>query len=182
MKEICNCEKCKPLHEWVGHPVPSGTCKVCGESHGVDMVINYCSDCLPTVLPKSGSAELPKYGMSEYQARVAESAKQHGLYDVPIANRMLHLTSELGEVAKEIIRLEGVRIEDGPRDIRLRLIGYELSDMVWNIAVAADYLGIDLASAMEAKCEQLDRRWREKNEPEATRSAWPQHTLNFRRP
>jgi hypothetical protein len=63
---ICYCAECTPIHTWVGRPVPSGTCKVCGKEHGVDMVINYCSTCLDVVLKEREQRVLELQKMPVY--------------------------------------------------------------------------------------------------------------------
>lgn len=97
--------------------------------------------------------------LKEMQEKATQSAMSAELFDITMERRILHLTSEVGELSKEILRL-GSKYDDAPLDVRKTLIGNEMSDVVWNVMVLASSLGIDLEDAMVSKIGQLESRWR----------------------
>ena len=72
---------------------------------------------------------------------------------------MLGLTGEAGEAAdkfKKIIRDKGGVISGMDKEE----ITKELGDVLWYVAMIAEYLGVSLAEVAEANIEKLESRWK----------------------
>ena len=87
-------------------------------------------------------------------------------FDITLEQRLAYLTSEVGEVAKEVLRLS----RDGNADVgkpdaeeaaRVREnLGMEIYDVLWNLLDPADLAGVNLESAFEKKARRNeDREW-----------------------
>ena len=107
----------------------------------------------------------------EYRARddglqqVRELKADRG-FDVTLEQRLAYLTSGVGEVAKEVLRLS----QDGNADVgeleteeaaRVQEnLGVEIYDVLWNLLDLVDLAGVDLESAFEKKARRNeDREW-----------------------
>jgi NTP pyrophosphatase (non-canonical NTP hydrolase) len=87
-------------------------------------------------------------------------------FDITLEQRLAYLTSEVGEVAQEVLRLS----RDGNADagkmgaeeaasVRENL-GEEIYDVVWNLLDLADLAGVDLEGAFEKKARRNEgREW-----------------------
>ena len=73
--------------------------------------------------------------------------------------RMLFLLTEVGEVAREVLRLS--RSADQAQTDAIKAdLGMELYDVIWNICDLANMLGIDLERSFSAKIEiNKTRKW-----------------------
>jgi len=87
-------------------------------------------------------------------------------FDVTLEQRLAYLTSEVGEVAREVLRLS----RDGNADVGTmgaeqvaavrEKLGMEIYDVVWNLLDLADLAGVDLEGAFEKKAERNEgREW-----------------------
>jgi NTP pyrophosphatase (non-canonical NTP hydrolase) len=73
--------------------------------------------------------------------------------------RMLFLLTEVGEVAREVLRLSRAADQASADAIKTDL-GMEMYDVIWNVCDLANLLGIDLEAAFAAKIEfNKTRKW-----------------------
>jgi NTP pyrophosphatase (non-canonical NTP hydrolase) len=87
-------------------------------------------------------------------------------FDITLEQRLAYLTSEVGEVAREVLRLS----RDGKADVGVmgaeevasvrENLGMEIYDVLWNLLDLADLAGVDLEDAFEKKAERNEgREW-----------------------
>ena len=75
------------------------------------------------------------------------------------SQRFRFLISEVGELSKELLRLEWEPTADELTTIK-RNIGHEMYDIVWNLCDLANQLGIDLETVFrEKRAINAERRW-----------------------
>ena len=73
--------------------------------------------------------------------------------------RMLFLLTEVGEVAREVLRLSRA-VDQASADAIKTDLGLEMYDVIWNVCDLANMLGIDLEAAFAAKIEfNKTRKW-----------------------
>ena len=95
----------------------------------------------------------------EIQEQVRELREAAGFRGRSIDRRMLYLTSEVGELAREVLDLAYAKPTDDTDAIKQRA-GFEIYDIVWNLCDLADLLEIDLELAFAQKAEiNRNRRW-----------------------
>ena len=87
-------------------------------------------------------------------------------FDITLEQRLAYLTSEVGEVAREVLKIS----RDGNKDagemaaeevasVRENL-GMEIYDVLWNLLDLADLAGVDLEDAFERKARSNEgREW-----------------------
>jgi NTP pyrophosphatase (non-canonical NTP hydrolase) len=98
--------------------------------------------------------------------RQVRELKAHKGFDITPEQRLAYLTSEVGEVAEEVLRLSrdgnadvGTMDADGVAAARERL-GEEIYEVVWNLLDLADLAGVDLEGAFEKKARRNEgREW-----------------------
>ena len=72
---------------------------------------------------------------------------------------MLYLTSEVGELAREVLNLAYAKPTDNLDEMKERA-RFEMYDIVWNLCDLADLLEIDLEAAFARKAEiNRNKRW-----------------------
>ena len=93
--------------------------------------------------------------LPELQAYVDAWIKRRGQYWSPLS-QYARLAEEVGELGREL----NVRFGDKPRAAKdaAGSIADELGDVLFIVILLANYLGIDLASALSATLEKYDRR------------------------
>lgn len=99
---------------------------------------------------------------NEYQRKAMSTdleGKREGdnIFYLGFMTKALGLTGEAGEVAediKKILRDKDGKITDEDREI----LAYELGDVMWYVAVVADYLGITMEEVVEKNIEKLQSR------------------------
>ncbi len=87
-------------------------------------------------------------------------------FDITLEQRLAYLTSEVGEVAREVLRLSrdgntdvGTMDAEQVASVRAKL-GMEIYDVLWNLLDLADLAGVDLEGAFEQKAERnKGRKW-----------------------
>lgn len=93
--------------------------------------------------------------LSELQQHVAEFSRSRGFDQNSVERRMLYLTSEVGEVAEEVLRI----VENERRASKEKL-GMEIYDVIWNLLELANQLDIDVEEAARQKIAiNKDRVW-----------------------
>ena len=87
-------------------------------------------------------------------------------FDITLEQRLAYLTSEVGEVARGVLRLS----RDGNGDVGTmsaeeaasarESLGMEIYDVLWNLLDLADLAGVDLEDAFEKKARRNEgREW-----------------------
>jgi NTP pyrophosphatase (non-canonical NTP hydrolase) len=88
--------------------------------------------------------------IKELQEYAKELAQR--LPEITVEQRMLFLMTEVGEVAREVLRL--ARSDDQAQAEAIKTdLGMEMYDVIWNICDLANLLEIDLEQAFAAKIE-----------------------------
>jgi NTP pyrophosphatase (non-canonical NTP hydrolase) len=98
--------------------------------------------------------EVPS-ALPEVQAFVDAWIKRRGSYWSPLS-QYARLAEEVGELGREL----NFRFGDKPRAAKdaAGSISDELGDVLFIVILLANYLGIDLATALSATLEKYDRR------------------------
>jgi NTP pyrophosphatase (non-canonical NTP hydrolase) len=95
----------------------------------------------------------------ELQEQVNELRQAQGWPPISPERRLLFLTSELGEIAREVLKLSADLPPDDAEAVMERL-GLELYDLIWNLCDLANLTGIDLEIAFAKKAEiNRSRTW-----------------------
>lgn len=95
----------------------------------------------------------------EIQQDALDLCQRHNWPDRSPSQRFRFLISEVGELSKELLRLEWEPAVDELATIK-RNIGHEMYDIVWNLCDLANQLGIDLETAFQEKRTINEkRRW-----------------------
>jgi NTP pyrophosphatase (non-canonical NTP hydrolase) len=103
--------------------------------------------------------------ISDIQRDAFELCEKHKWADRNPSQRFRYLISEVGELSRELLRLEW-NGEDP--DAVKRSIAHEMYDVIWNVCDLANQLGIDLERYFEEKKNlNLKRTW--SNEQEGDR-------------
>ena len=97
--------------------------------------------------------------ISDLQKDAQALCQQQGWTDRNPSQRFRYLISEVGELSKELTRLEWNPSATDLAAIK-RNIGHEMYDIVWNLCDLANQLEIDLETAFaEKQAINADRRW-----------------------
>jgi NTP pyrophosphatase (non-canonical NTP hydrolase) len=92
--------------------------------------------------------------MKKIQAKVKRFCKKYNL-ESPPEHRVLDTMSELGEVAKEILRMS----DYGRKPIKYREeIKYELGDLFYSLITIANFFNIDLEEALNLALQKYKKR------------------------
>ena len=93
--------------------------------------------------------------LPEVQAYADAWIKRRGQYWSPLS-QYARLAEEVGELGREL----NFRFGDKPREAKdaAGSIADELGDVLFIVILLANYLGIDLASALSTTLEKYDRR------------------------
>jgi NTP pyrophosphatase (non-canonical NTP hydrolase) len=97
-----------------------------------------------------------EWSLAEWQAWAAEFDRVRGWDATEASQVVAHLTEELGEVAREVLRLEGYKA--GAAEAGSALAG-ELADLLMMVFKLAAQSGLDLAGAVAAKGAELEGRF-----------------------
>jgi len=90
--------------------------------------------------------------LAEWQDWVRRFDAERGWEEVAPEHTALHLVEELGEVARELLRLSAYK-RGGPR------LGEEMADFLLLFFKLANQVGVDLEEALRAKAEELEARF-----------------------
>src|SRR3989338_7055346 len=92
--------------------------------------------------------------MKEMQEKVRKFCKKHNL-DSSAEHRVLDTMSELGEVAKEILKASNY----GKKPLKYREeLKSELGDLIYSIITIANSFDIDLDEALDLALEKYEKR------------------------
>ncbi|MFH1711943.1 MAG: MazG-like family protein [Patescibacteria group bacterium] len=92
--------------------------------------------------------------MKKLQEQVKKFEKKYGLISPP-EHRMLDLVSEVGEVAKEVLKMTdyGRKPEKYREEIEL-----ELGDVLYSLASVANYYKVDLEDTLKRTLVKYEKR------------------------
>ncbi|NOZ49675.1 MAG: hypothetical protein GXP37_06445 [Chloroflexi bacterium] len=96
--------------------------------------------------------------ISEYQDWIRRYDAERGFDQVQVSQILVHALEELGEVAREILYLEGYRQDTAASERRLSL-AEELSDTFVFLFQLANHFQIDMEAALRAGQEKAHRRF-----------------------
>lgn len=92
--------------------------------------------------------------MKKIQRKIKEFCKEHNL-EHPPEHRLLDTMSELGEVAKELLKMT----DYGGKPLEVREeIKSELGDVLYSLITVANYFNVDLGQALEMVIEKYEKR------------------------
>jgi len=92
--------------------------------------------------------------MNDLQKSVAEFVRQHGL-ETDVAHRLLDALSELGEVAKELLKGSSY----GSAEFAMtRAWKEELGDVLFSLFCVANSTGVDMEEAVKLALTKYERR------------------------
>ncbi|ASJ06981.1 MazG nucleotide pyrophosphohydrolase domain-containing protein [Thermococcus pacificus] len=100
--------------------------------------------------------------MNEHQAKVDELVKELGGYWKPF-EMLAALVEEVGELADELLKVEGVKGERSPEHLK-----EELGDVLFALTCIANYYGVDILEALAESVEKYrirdKNRWEERHQ------------------
>ena len=105
----------------------------------------------------SGDSSLPSATMTlaEWQKYVQQKIEERGFADESLQDKFILLAEEVGELAKAIRPLTGVKTASDSDTLEVQ---HELADIFWLTAVIANKFDIDLAQAIRSKEEKNNKR------------------------
>jgi NTP pyrophosphatase (non-canonical NTP hydrolase) len=103
--------------------------------------------------------------IEELQQQVRQLKEAKG-FDITLEQRLAYLISEVGEVAREVLKLS----RDGNADVSevgtaeeeavVESLGMEIYDVLWNLLDLADMAGVNLEDAFNKKASlNVGREW-----------------------
>ncbi len=95
--------------------------------------------------------------IAELQRSVEQFSREKGFAQSSIETRTLFMVTEVGELAKEVLRLCGTS-DPAEAAVIKRHLELEMYDVVWNVIDLANKLGIDLETAFRRKMEINEHR------------------------
>ena len=109
---------------------------------------------LEALAPPCLTANVRPRKMKTLQKRVSQFVEKNGL-EADVAHRLLDALSELGEVAKEV--LKGSRY-GSKRFVRTEDFEEELGDLLFSLICIANSTGVDLEAAVVAALKKYELR------------------------
>ena len=106
------------------------------------------------------------WSLAQWQAWAAEFDRLRGWDATEASQVVAHLTEELGEVAREVLRLEGYK--EGAAEAQAALAG-ELADLLMMVFKLSALTDLDLGAAVAAKGAELEGRFEVAPSREETR-------------
>lgn len=108
-----------------------------------------------------------------YQQWFSEYDRLRGLNEDRPLESFAHLSEEIGEIARHILRLEGVKaMDDATRDAEIAALALELSDAFVFMTKLANHYGIEWEQTIQQGMAKAEARWDiAKGQQEAERRA-----------
>ena len=97
--------------------------------------------------------------MNQLQTIVRQFCQKHGLDSSP-EHRSLDVLSELGEVAKEILKMSDYGRKPAAPTSRRQELKAELGDLLYSLITLANSFDINLEKALEAAFKKYEQRLR----------------------
>jgi len=92
--------------------------------------------------------------MKEIQERIRNFCNENNM-DSPVEVRMLDTVSELGEVSKEILKMNSY----GTQPVKYRKeFKSEMGDLLFSVVTMANSMDIDLSEALDEALEKYEKR------------------------
>ena len=93
------------------------------------------------------------------QVRKLKGAKG---FDITLEQRLAYLTTEVGEVAREVLRLSRAgKMDAAETEAVVESLGMEIYDVIWNLLDLAEMAGVDLEETFRKKASLNEgREWR----------------------
>jgi len=107
-----------------------------------------------------------EWSLSQWQAWAGEFDRVRGWDATDASQVVTHLVEELGEVAREVLRLEGYK---GANQEAGQALAGELADLLLMVFKLAAQTGLDLGAAVAAKGVELEGRFTVSRSREETR-------------
>jgi len=96
--------------------------------------------------------------LAEWQEYVQQKITERGFADETTQQKFILLVEEVGELAKAIRPLEGIKTSDDSAKLHL---DHEIADVFWLLCCIANGLGVDLDEAIRSKDMKNEKRvWR----------------------
>lgn len=99
--------------------------------------------------PKTGAT------LAEWQEYVQRKIEERGFADETTQQKFLLLVEEVGELAKALRPLEGIKTSDDSSKLEVK---HEMADIFWLLCCLANGLGIDLDEAIRSKDAKNEKR------------------------
>jgi NTP pyrophosphatase (non-canonical NTP hydrolase) len=93
--------------------------------------------------------------LSDIQAYVKQVSIERGFEDESIQDKFILLVEEVGELAKELRPMHGVKVAD---DSTMSEIEHELADILFLVLTLSNKLDIDIFLALKSKEEKNKKR------------------------
>jgi NTP pyrophosphatase (non-canonical NTP hydrolase) len=98
--------------------------------------------------------------IAELQRQVRELKQAKG-FDITFEQRLAFLTTEVGEVAREVLQISRGKLGDATLETVRENLGMEIYDVIWNLLDLAELAGVDLEEAFRKKAGLNEgREWR----------------------
>ena len=102
-----------------------------------------------TVGPKADAT------LADWQAYVQQKVEERRLADETTQQKFILLVEEIGELAKALRPLEGIKVSDDSAKLDVK---HEAADVFWLLACVCNGLGINLDEAIRSKDAQNEKR------------------------
>ena len=103
--------------------------------------------------------------IAELQRQVRQLNDAKG-FEIILEQRLAYLTTEVGEVAREVLKLSRAgnrdvgEMDEADVEATVKALGMEIYDVVWNLLDLADMAGVDLEAAFGEKARLNEgREW-----------------------
>ncbi len=93
--------------------------------------------------------------IADVQQYIKATVAHRGFSHESVQDNFIMLTEELGELAKALRKLNGVKVAT---DSTMTSVEEEVADVAWMLMCVCNKLGIDLESAIRAKEEKNKQR------------------------
>lgn len=106
------------------------------------------------------STKLPsrQQTLSEWQEYIARKIEERGFAEETLQDNFMLLVEEVGELAKSLRPLHGVKVATDSTKKGRQEIEHEAADVFWLLVCVCNKLGIDLDAAIRSKEEKNDKR------------------------
>lgn len=105
-----------------------------------------------TVGPKADAT------LADWQAYVQQKITERGFADETTQQKFMLLVEEVGELAKALRPLEGIKTSDDSAKLEVK---HEAADVFWLLCTICNGLGVDLDEALRSKeVKNASRVWK----------------------